>query len=171
MSVVSPGSSMRRTPRWSVAGAWELSAALRARLPASRAIVWVGPPLFCSGPRSGLIGPAVVPTRLPCPLDIPLLVPSPIRSWSPTVTKPSLLICSAIPPRLKTSPPVLPATIVLVRIRLAPLKLLIPPPESSWEMLRLIVQLSTVAVWSLKKRRPRRRRSCWRACSWSARPC
>lgn len=52
-----------------------------AGLPGRRAIVWVGPPLFASGPSSGLIGAALVPTRLPLtPALMPVMpLPSPMR--------------------------------------------------------------------------------------------
>jgi len=45
----------RETPRWSVAVQLPLSPALIAGLPASRACVCVGPPLFASGPSSGFV--------------------------------------------------------------------------------------------------------------------
>ena len=54
VAFVSSGSSTgRRTPRWSVATP-ELEPLSIAGLPNSNACVWVGPPLFCSGPSCGL---------------------------------------------------------------------------------------------------------------------
>ena len=51
-------------PRWSVGGTLALSPASMAGLPASRAWVLVGPPLFASGPSFGSIGLAAVPDHV-----------------------------------------------------------------------------------------------------------
>ena len=61
-----------------------------AGLPGRRAKVSVSPPLFCNGPRRGLMGLFVVPTRL---FDTPLVrperpLPSPIRLKPSDVSAP-----------------------------------------------------------------------------------
>src|SRR5262249_31902038 len=79
ISVCSPGLSRRVTPRWSVTGARALSAAPIAGLPASKAIVMVGPPLFlfCSGPSMALIRWLGLPTILPF-TPLTTLLPHPL---------------------------------------------------------------------------------------------
>jgi hypothetical protein len=74
---------LRGTPRWS-AGVTPLPPALIAGLPASRACVRVGPPLFASGPSNGLTlvlslprGAKPQPVRsairlFPCEIGLPL---------------------------------------------------------------------------------------------------
>ena len=123
--------SMRRARRWSLvspAGTSELSPASMAGLPGSRAMVWVGPPLYASTPRLG-----ATPTMLPSmPLRRPPeLAASPIRLWLPE-TAPS------------TSPPeASSATMVLARVTLPPM-LSMPPPRSA--ALPATVQSVSVSV-------------------------
>src|SRR5271166_1975983 len=77
-----PANRGNPAPRWSVVRGLPFASTARATLPAlmaglpgvpdRRAMVWVGPPLLASVPRSGL----ATPTRLPLtPLVRPLLPP------------------------------------------------------------------------------------------------
>jgi hypothetical protein len=66
---------MRARPRWSPGvpgGMAPLTPLSMTGLPGSGASVGVGPPLFWSGPSSGLSGAAVVPIWLPL---LPLVIP------------------------------------------------------------------------------------------------
>src|SRR3972149_5707597 len=89
----------RATPRWSVAGGGqsELPASM-AGLPARRAWVWVGPPLFARGPSMGS-----VLLRWPVPEKPQVLALS--RLWPLDVT---------VPLQLAPGGP-LPATMVFLR--------------------------------------------------------
>ena len=95
----------RVSPRWSVVTPLTAVPMPMAALPASRAMVWVGPPLLASGARPRLV--RLVRTMFPfCPLVSPPEPPVPIRLFEPdTVPGP--------PMSLAPAGFVLPATIVL----------------------------------------------------------
>ena len=59
-----------------------------AGLTESRAMVWVGPPSSCSGPRWGLIGFADEPTISPVAVKPVLPLPSPMSLWPRLVATP-----------------------------------------------------------------------------------
>src|SRR5260370_14819688 len=128
-----------------------------AGLPESSARVKVGPPLFCKGPSSGLIGEVGVPIWSPI-VDV-IIAPEllPIRSYPRDVSPPLTSIAPlaalfkatmvflalvAIPDSLKMPPPpALPAElraiVLLVRVKLLPLPM--PPPP-------LLVELSEIVL-------------------------
>ena len=98
----------RGKPRWSAAGAAPSSPASIAGLPAVRACVWVGPPLFASGPSSGS-----TPGRSPGATRLHVLSLS--RLLSNETTAPS------------QSTAVFPATIVFCSVAVVP-SWNMPPP-------------------------------------------
>ncbi len=67
MSTDPPRMRRKPMPRWSVvrnrrglldgSNAWALVPAFSAGLPASKAMVWVGPPFLASNPSRGLVTP------------------------------------------------------------------------------------------------------------------
>ena len=96
-----------------------MRAGIKPGLPGKRAWVWVGPPLLRSGPRSGLIGKAAVPTLSPLvPFATPVApAPSPTRlnalagSIAPSISSADeRMTC----PVLETVPSPLAATIELL---------------------------------------------------------
>ena len=118
MSTVPPTMRGKPGPRWSVARgspvlgstARALLPALMAGLPASRAMVWVGPPLSARVPRPGL----ATPTWLPLvPLARPPEPPVPIRLYALAEdTEPAMSSAGAPLP----VPLVFRATMVLSRV-------------------------------------------------------
>src|SRR5262245_30534377 len=68
------GCASRAAPRWSVSGAPLPVPASMAGLPGNRAIVWVGPPLFCRAPSDGSLVTVGVPLIVPVE-DITRLAP------------------------------------------------------------------------------------------------
>src|SRR5947209_8840283 len=143
MSQTPPAGCGRVTPRWSVAGQPLFEPALIAGLPSKSAIVSVGPPLSCSGPRTGL--PVMSPFELltvkqlsvPCrlfPASVPLLllqsevVVSPEALFATIVLKKLTLAASSHTP--PPSPPdELPATVSLMNVTLLLVSMSRPPPS------------------------------------------
>src|SRR5579872_1400049 len=124
MSHAVTGWSGRETPRWSVAGQNVGLAASMAGLPASRAIVCVGPPLLARAARFGLAWmskPQLVPTSMLCPAATtdppdeveqfwgvdPTVLPETIEFWivigaSSMSRPPALALCVAELPTIVT---------------------------------------------------------------------
>ncbi len=99
----------RGTPRWSVSVVAMPLPPSSAGLPASSAMVWVGPPLLARVPSFALIGFEEVPTWFPwLPLPMPYICdPSPMR----------LFVLPYALTRPTTSPSLLPAISELLSVR------------------------------------------------------
>jgi hypothetical protein len=155
------GPAGRMKPRWSVAGGGQglcVTASI-AGLPGCRACVCVRPPLFCSGPSSGLVllrspGPArphVLSLLRLSPWDVSRTIPA---QFPPAVLLATIvfLTVSGIARALKIPPPVgapLPLRVTLVNVAL--LLFAMPPPlADAVLLLSVLLVAATVPCTSLK---------------------
>src|SRR5262245_56930248 len=130
------GWASREKPRWSVAGAPALLPASMAGLPASRAFVWVGPPLSPSEPSFGSSFAPPVPVRSVPPKPVEPSV-SPIRLVPCEVKVPSTSSLAVVVL-------VLPAMMVFLTLTVPDWFQMPPPTRRDW--LLKIVELSSVVV-------------------------
>ena len=119
-----------------------------ARLPAPKAMVLVGPLLFCRAPRlSWALVTVVAPVRVP--LVIKLLVDE--LGWVPAKSKPLVLLAMMVlailvPPTLKMPPPCEVAELPeMVQLEMVELPTKMPPPLTA-AVLPVMVQLERVKL-------------------------
>ena len=121
-----------------------------ATLPAPKAMVKVGPPLFCRGPRlSWALVTGVAPVRVP--IVIKLLVD--VTGWLPEKSPPLMLLAMMVlemlrlPPLTLMPPPLIAELLAMVVLKISRVVLLkMPPPLVLVAVLPKMVELESFRI-------------------------